>query len=209
MIFDGPNRLIILEAADGDAVAVTDIYDAWKDWVFAGTGAPFPEAFTTIGGEPIGGGVFVGSYFFLNTTDGWLIRPREASHTLTLAGNLYPVGSGDPLFAGTLGVFSTQIRLVTSSLTQAISTADASAGDVATAVWAHGTAASLVAAVTLIRKITDNRLEVDIAGQRLVLFDDDGVTELRSWDLTTDGGEDVETSTGVQTKRGAGALVTS
>ena len=76
---------------------------------------------------------------------------------------------------------------------------------IAAAVWAHGSAVSLVAAVELIRQISDNRLEVDITGQRLVLYDDDGVTELRTWALDTDAGEDVATATGVQTKRGAGA----
>ena len=76
---------------------------------------------------------------------------------------------------------------------------------IAAAVWAHGSAISLVAAVDLIRQISDNRLEVDITGQRLVLYADDGTTELRAWALATDGGEDVATATGVQTKRGAGA----
>jgi hypothetical protein len=70
------------------------------------------------------------------------------------------------------------------------------------AVWSHGSALSLIDAVDLIRKISDNRLEVDITGQRLVLFDDDGTTELRAWALATDGGEGVATATGVQTKRG-------
>lgn len=76
---------------------------------------------------------------------------------------------------------------------------------IAAAVWAHGSAVTLTDAVDLIRKISDNRLEVDVAGQRLVLYDDDGTTELREWPLTTDGGEEIATATGVQTKRGAGA----
>lgn len=79
------------------------------------------------------------------------------------------------------------------------------ADSIATAVWANGVAISLVNAVDLVRKISDNRLEVDIPGQRLVLYDDDGTTELRAWSLSTTGGENVATSTGVQTKRGAGA----
>lgn len=73
---------------------------------------------------------------------------------------------------------------------------------IAAAVWAHGQAVSLIDAVTLIRQISDNRLEVDLVGQRLVLFDDDGTTELRAWALETDAGEDVATAPGVQTKRG-------
>lgn len=76
---------------------------------------------------------------------------------------------------------------------------------IAAAVWASGAAVSLAAAVDLVRAINDNRLEVDVAGQRLVLYDDDGVTELREWPLATDGGEDVATASGVQTKRGVPA----
>lgn len=76
---------------------------------------------------------------------------------------------------------------------------------VADAVWSHLTATQLVAAVELVRQISDNRLEVDISGQRLVLYDDDGTTELREWPLSTDGGEDVATAAGVQTRRGAGS----
>lgn len=59
------------------------------------------------------------------------------------------------------------------------------------------------AAVHLIRKVTNNRLEVDIVGQQLVLYDDDGTTPLRTWALSTDGGEPVVTNSGVQTKRAA------
>lgn len=135
MIFDGPNRLIILEAADGDAIEAVDIYSRWKDWVVSGSGALYPEAFSVIGGEPLGGGLFAGSYFFLNSPQGWLIRPREASHVLTISGNLYPQTAGAPVFANTVGTFQVQIRLQTSSLTQIASGGDAPS--IAAAVWAH------------------------------------------------------------------------
>jgi len=73
---------------------------------------------------------------------------------------------------------------------------------VAAAVWSYPTALSLIDAVALIRKVTNNRLEIDFTRQLLVLFDDDGVTELRAWDLETDQGESVTTVRGSQTKRG-------
>lgn len=77
---------------------------------------------------------------------------------------------------------------------------DASA--VAEAVWSYPTALSLLDAVALVRQVTNNRLEVDLIGQRLVLYDDDGTTELRAWSLDTDQGENVTTVRGAQTKRG-------
>lgn len=123
MIFDGPNLLIILEASDGDLVRAIDIYSRWKDWVRSSVGSAYPEAFTTIGGEGLGGGLIAGQYFFLNTLSGWSVRPREASHELTIQGNLYPNVPGADQFTPTLGSFQVAINLQTSSLTQQV-TAD-------------------------------------------------------------------------------------
>lgn len=122
MIFDGPNRRIILEASDGNTVDAQEIYSRWKDWIIAGSGPQYPNAFTTVGGDPLGGGLFAGSYFFLNTADGWLIRPREESHNLVINGNLYPLVAGAAMFANTLGTYQVFVRVQTSSLTQAITT---------------------------------------------------------------------------------------
>ena len=55
--------------------------------------------------------------------------------------------------------------------------------------------------LALTRKMVANRLEVDLTAQQLVLYEDDGVTVAWRADLETDGGEDVATQLGVQTKR--------
>jgi hypothetical protein len=61
---------------------------------------------------------------------------------------------------------------------------------------------SSVSDVSLTLKHLGNRLKVDIDAQQLVLYDDDGTTVLRRWPVTTYGGEDVQTQTGVQVERG-------
>lgn len=100
--------------------------------------------------------------------------------------------------------------LTTSAFLTALANMEAATGGdtlsadvIATAVWAHGSGTQVSTDTTLVRRILDNRLEVDITGQRLVLYADDGTTELREWPLDTDGGESVATAIGVQTKRGA------
>lgn len=202
MIFDGPNHRIILEASDGNSISVAGMYSRWKDWVLT-DGAQYEDAFLgSIGGEPLGGGVYVGGYVFLNTAAGWRIRPREEDHEIAFDGNLYPGVAGAAMFAPTLGSYQITRSLVKSPLTQAIATTGTSPSDLATAVWGHADAVALVNAVELVRKIVGNRLEVDIPGQRLRLYDDDGTTIIRSWPLATTGGELVTTATGVQTKRG-------
>lgn len=55
--------------------------------------------------------------------------------------------------------------------------------------------------IEFLKKISDNKLEVDLLAQELVLYDDDGVTPLRRYPLQTDGGEPVTTAEGVQTIR--------
>lgn len=54
----------------------------------------------------------------------------------------------------------------------------------------------------LIRKVVFNRLEVNVSTQELVMYDDDGTTILHRWPLATTGGEPVQTTMGIQTKRG-------
>ena len=139
MIFDGPNRLVIFETSDTDSVRAIDIYSEWKRWVSSSDGSKYPETFTTIGGQNLGGGLSAGAYFFLNTLDGWTIRPREETHELTIVGNLYPSVAGDDQFAVTLGAFQVAINLQTSSLTQQTETGGSTltVQQIAEAVWAQ------------------------------------------------------------------------
>lgn len=120
--FDGPNKIISYDDA-GAAVTIDAavMYSRWKDWVEAGN-AQFPNAFRTIGGDPLGGGIYAGSYFFLNNADGWRIRPKEASHELIILGNLYAEDPGLPVFVATVGAFNVQTRQALSSLTQVVAT---------------------------------------------------------------------------------------
>lgn len=52
-----------------------------------------------------------------------------------------------------------------------------------------------------IHAVSKNRLEVNFATQKLELYDAAGLVVIQSWPLETNGGENVTTSTGVQTKR--------
>jgi len=215
MIFDGDQQFIILEASDGDVIDVVDIYDAFVVWQSIPGNEMFTGAFTTAGGTQLEQNLYIDTHYRL--AGGWLIRPREANHTLTIRGNLFSQLIGGIMFVATLGGYTVPVRLYGGMHSRVVVLAapdtdviaDAvwghadvvTATEVSDAVWEHADAVALAASVSLIRKITDNRLEVDITRQLLVLYDDDGVSELRTWALATDQGEDVETSAGVQTRR--------
>lgn len=119
--FDGPNKII---SYDDAGVSVTieakDLYSRWKDWVALGN-AQFAPAFRTIGGDPLGGSVSAGDYYFINNTDGWRLRPKEADHELVLVGNLYGDNPALPVFAATAGSFNVLVQRSLSSLTQTVS----------------------------------------------------------------------------------------
>ena len=134
--FDGVNKLIVCNTGLTQFSAA-GLYSRWKDWSTLSDNLKYEPAFeNSVGGNPLGGGVFLGSYYFL--TNGWKIRPQEADHTLTIEGNLFSVPDTAGLFVNTLGAYNVIISMRTSSLTQQVSGAGgsgSSASEIATAVW--------------------------------------------------------------------------
>jgi hypothetical protein len=126
--FNGASKLIVLDPGT-TSFAVSDLYSRWKDWFTQSDNSKYEVAFdNSVGGDPLGGGVELGSYYFL--TNGWLIRPQEADHTLEITGNLYPVPDTASLFTATVGSFQVNIIMRNSSLTQSVP-----ATTLATEVW--------------------------------------------------------------------------
>jgi hypothetical protein len=115
--FDGTNRIITLDPSQF-VYSIQYIYSRWLDWVRLGNNTTFPKAFRQSGGDSIGGGVFVGVYFFLQNTDGWRIKPPEQNGTYSIAGNLYPEDPSIGFLNSTTGTFSTSIRIDSSQSTQ-------------------------------------------------------------------------------------------
>jgi len=207
--FDGAASLITEIDVGGDNVLdVTEIYSEWKEWVALSDNAKFRSAFSSVGGDPVSPTQSLGTTFFL--TNGWRIRPAESNHSLELVGNLFVEGGlGDP-FVSTSGAFNVRTRITVSNLIDQVGSTDPAV--IANAVRAElapelafldaavsSRAAAIVADLT--RKMLTNRYEVEFGAQRLVLYDDDGLTPIVTQPLETDGGEPVVTSEGVQTKR--------
>ena len=114
--FDPVNKRIILDSAFYTA---GQIYSRWKEWAITGENTKYLQAFSVLGGDPLGGGLFVASYFFL--MNGWRIRPMEANHTLILEGNIAVLGGGVPVVQ-TLGQFNVSTQFTVPVQAQGIST---------------------------------------------------------------------------------------
>jgi hypothetical protein len=114
--FDPINKRIVLDTA---YVTAGQVYSRWKEWVLTGGNTKYEQAFSCLGGDPLGGGLFVASYFFL--MNGWRIRPMEANHTLILEGNIAVLGGGVPVVQ-TLGSFNVSTQFTVPVQAQGIST---------------------------------------------------------------------------------------
>lgn len=87
--FDGVNRRIKVHS-DASAIDVKrDLYSAWKRWLQLYDNAKYLPAMRTIGGDPVGSGLFAGDIYFM--INGWQI---EIGHNVRVNGILY---HDDPL----------------------------------------------------------------------------------------------------------------
>ena len=136
--FDGLTKIIQCDVGTTQFSA-SSIYSDWKRWVTQGDNAKYVPAFDlSVGGNPLGGAVLLGAYYFLQ--NGWKIRPQDSDHTLIIEGNLFPVPDDAGLFLPTVSQRNVLIAMRTSSLTQQLvveaeggGSVDANA--VADAVW--------------------------------------------------------------------------
>ena len=128
---DGATKRIILDSA---SVSAAQIWSAWVDWHEANQ--QWPLAFQLVGGNALGGGLFIPPYFFL--LNGWRVRPMEASHNLTITGNLFVDGGGVPV-VGTLGTYQVNVNYTVPVQAQGIATSGSTgptASEIAAAVRA-------------------------------------------------------------------------
>lgn len=128
---DGATKRIILDSA---SVTAAQVWSAWVDW--HETHQQWPLAFQLVGGIALGGGLFIPPYFFL--LNGWRVRPMEASHNLTITGNLFVDGGGVPVVP-TLGTYQVNVNYTVPVQAQGIATSGSTgptAAEIAAAVRA-------------------------------------------------------------------------
>lgn len=140
IIFDPGTRRVILDSA---YVTATEIYSRWVDWAAVGDNAKHGMAVRQVGSDDLGSGLAIPPYYFLQGA--WRVRPMESSHTLTIDGNLFVDGGGDPVVP-TLGSFNVLTKTVVPVQAQAFSSGGGGATptQVADAVWQHSFAGKLL-----------------------------------------------------------------
>jgi len=120
--FDPAARRIVLDSV---AVTAAEIWSRWVEWVATADNSKHPAALRQVGGDELGGGLLIPAYYFLLA--GWRVRPMEASHLLTITGNLFVDGGGQPVVQ-TLGAFNVSVQYTVPVQAQAVATGGAAAG---------------------------------------------------------------------------------
>jgi hypothetical protein len=160
--FDGAAKQIRVNA-DATVIDVKiDLYSAWKRWVQLDDHAKFLPAMRTIGGDPVGGGLFAGDIYFL--TNGWQV---VVDHQIQVVGTLYhddpvPVYVLEPLGGVTAQTSNLAYSLAGPSVDVP------STEDIASAVWDDPFAAGLSSALSANTVALNNlNLKVDIVSMIL------------------------------------------
>src|SRR3989344_6642255 len=113
LTYDTSKKLFILNSGITSIDVVADLYsDAKEDWKTDSLLNKFTFPMLAIGGQGIGGGQKVSTYVILR--NGWKIRPHEADHTLTVAGNLITDDETSP-FVNVLGDYQVTIKSIVTS----------------------------------------------------------------------------------------------
>lgn len=76
VVFDGINRLIIINDNETSISIKEDVYSGWKQWTQLRDNAKFLPAIRTIGGDNLGGGQFAGDTYF--TINNWRILVQNS-----------------------------------------------------------------------------------------------------------------------------------
>lgn len=123
MIFDGANKRIVLTST---SVSASQIWTEYMVWLADDSNnAKWGLAMTQVGGDDLGGGLYIPVYIFLQ--NGWRVRPMEASHALTITGNLFVAEGGSPL-VNTLGNYNVIAQFTVPVQAQAMATSGGSGG---------------------------------------------------------------------------------
>ena len=115
--FDPVNKRIVLDSAYATA---GQIYSRWKEWVLTDGNTKYEQAFSVLGGDQLGGGLFVASYFFL--MNGWKIRPMESNHLLIIEGNIGVYGGGSQPVVQALGSYNVSVQYTVPVQAQGVAT---------------------------------------------------------------------------------------
>lgn len=110
--FDGINKLIIVHDEVSAIDIKQDVYSDWKEWILLRDNSKYIQALRSIGGDPIGVGLYAGDIYFL--INGWKIY---IDHTVAVSGVIFSEDGTSPFLV------PAQTYIVTNTVSNLVQTA--------------------------------------------------------------------------------------
>jgi hypothetical protein len=168
--------LIVTQAPDGDGKITIDAQvDVWsdleEDWASTLALRRFTFPLIAIGGQTISAGKLGTTYVLL---DPWQIAPYEADHDLIIDGNLFTESALVKLVKPTVGAYTVSAIRNLSTLVEVVE------------AGTSGLTAEESAQLEAIAKYSTNKVELSADRTTVTIYDDDGVTPFKVFNLTND-----------------------
>jgi len=158
-----------------DTLACQDLIDAIREEEASERGILYDPIATASGKEDLGNGVYVG--MTVNLLSPWQVKFWEGNYIAKIAGgNLVGGILGDPV-AYSAGV---QVLLIQSAASTVVVTSDGLNSAQAALLQTAATEA------TKSRKMQTNKAVISGDGRSVIIYDDDGMSLLASFDITAD-----------------------
>lgn len=210
--FDGENKLAILSNGT-TSLTVVDLWSRWVDWFSTDDNSKFPLAMSQIGGDEIGGGKFLGVTFFLENgwkirpyegdhlltiTGNLFSRDTSQVTTSTLGDYNVLVNMSTSNLVDTVSTSGASPSAIADEVWNRMASAHtingsfgATIGEISSATLANALLLAsmndkIMEATTLIEtliKYEGNRTKIDQTQKTMTVYDNDGVTPIKVFDL--------------------------
>ena len=106
--FDGANKRIYIDnsAVINGTISFTpeQLWSRWIDWYLTGDNSKYPQALRITGGDPIGGGQYIGNYLFFRNDLGWRgVPPTIDGVTVIINGAFFGEDPTLPVMENNIG----------------------------------------------------------------------------------------------------------
>ena len=187
--FAPKSKLIKILSGSQNPLDALDIYDKSMDWADESSSIVYDPPMDAIGKASLGGGAYSDSIFILQK--GWKLQLYNGNYQFVIKGTVItddetprtvsPVsGSVEVVFQ----VTSQGIQLPGAGLSESDKT------DIGNKVWTNISGSDVSTKVDFVRKVEGDRWK--ITGSQLIIYDVDGSTELKKFNLKSKTGQPTE-----------------
>lgn len=186
--FDPVNKYILITS--GTSITAQAIYNATMDWCDELINHQHYPPMSGVGYAPLGSGVYTDKIFILQ--DGWKIKLYDGTYQFRVIGTIITDDESIRTVQPDSGYVEITFQVTSQGIIVAVGSGvtEQDKQDIANLVWQHTKGTNLDTRINFIRKIQEGRWK--IYNNQLIIYDDDGVTPIKTFDLLSATGTPTE-----------------